>query len=74
MLVHHSAHEDKPDTHTHTDRSVRTGGRGVSVLFLDVDAWKLGLVTDCLRIPKFFRSGGCRMLEVRRVAHPHRSH
>ena len=32
----------KPDTHTHTDGSIRTGGRGVSVIFLDVDAWKLG--------------------------------
>ena len=68
--VHHSAE----DQARHTDRSVRTGGRGVSVPF-DVDVWKLGLVVaDCLFIPMFFRSGDCQMLEVGRAAHPHRCH
>ena len=53
---------------THTDRSVHTGGRGLSVLSLDV------VVADCLLTPKFFRSGDCQMLEVRRAVHPHRCH
>ena len=47
----------KPQRHTHTDRSVRTGGRGVSVIFF-VEAWKLGMVVaDCMFIWKFLHSG-----------------